>query len=94
MEQTVIEEVLGALHTTSVVILGIVELDLALGCFDVGYQVHQMSLLKPCLILHVGANALNWREVAQISILGESGGKSALRPIEELWERQLVFWLL
>ena len=30
MEQTVIEEVLGALHTTSVVILGIVELDLAL----------------------------------------------------------------
>lgn len=53
-----------------------------------------MPLLKSSLILHVGADALHWREVAQVTVLGKSGGKSALRPIEELWEWQLVFWLL
>ena len=82
-----VQEVLGALDSSSVVILGIIELNLALRCLDVGYKVHQMPLLKPGLILHVGANALHWREVAQITVLGKSGGKSALRPIEELWER-------
>ena len=53
-----------------------------------------MALFKTCLVLHVGANTLNWGKVAQISILGKSGGKGSLRTIEKFWVRQLVFWFL
>ena len=94
VEQAVIKEVLSALHALYIVTADIIELDLTHGCLDVSDEVHEVPLLQAGLVLHVGANSLNWGEVAQVAILSESGGKSALRAIEELRVGKLVFGLL
>ena len=77
MEQAVVKEVLGVLHAQVGIVL-IVQLDLAHRCLDVGDQVHKMALFQPGLVFHICANALHWSKVAQITVLSESGGKSAL----------------
>ena len=81
MEQAVVHEVLRVLHAQILVIL-IVELDLAHGCLDIGDQVHQMPLFKTSLIFHVCSDALNGCEIAQVTVSCKSGGKSPLRPVE------------
>ena len=53
-----------------------------------------MSLFQPCLVLHIGADSLNWREVAQVSLFGECSSVSALRSVEELRVGQLLDGLL
>ena len=53
-----------------------------------------MALLQSCLVLHEIADSLNWCEVAQITLLCESGGKSTLIPIKQLRVGDLVFQVL
>ena len=83
MEQAVVHEVLRVLHTQILVIL-VVELDLAHGCLNIGDQVHQMPLFKTSLIFHVRSDALNWRKIAQVTVSCKSGGKSSLRAVKKL----------
>ena len=76
MSELVVQKVLRTLHATSVVVLSVIKLDLALGSLDIGDEVHEMALFQSRLILHVGTDPLHGSKVAQVAILGKSGGKS------------------
>ena len=86
-------ELCGVRGAKTLVVL-VVQLDLGIRCLEISDQIHQVALLQAGLILHISADSLHWREVAQITVLCKSGGKCTLGAVEQLRVRQLVFWLL
>ena len=57
---------------------------------EVSDQIEDVFLFEPSLMVHVATNALDWREIREVTKLSKGRGIGPTRPVKELSIRDVT----